>query len=209
MNFKLGVIILFLSASSSQVMGQLKTELLPTTALPKNISYQGKPVQIIRYEDKTGTYLALITQTGVQPQKGEDDNHQAHLYGYLYQLNGAATPTQIWTLHDQVTDCLLDIVAGFVPGSMVVTDLDKNGKAEVWVVYRLACRGDVSPGELKIIMHEGMTKYAMRGIGRIKIGNTIQHDGGVITSNDFKKGAVTFSQYAGNLWNKYLTEVIR
>ncbi|WP_374951860.1 M949_RS01915 family surface polysaccharide biosynthesis protein [Mucilaginibacter sp.] len=75
----------------------------------------------------------------------------------------------VWQLHGMVTDCKIDMVANFVPGSITITDLDKNWKSEVWVAYRLRCRGDVSPNELKIIMHEGATKYAQRGIGKLRL----------------------------------------
>ncbi|OKS87453.1 hypothetical protein RG47T_2914 [Mucilaginibacter polytrichastri] len=176
--------------------------------LPKNISFQGKSVQSVKYQDNTGSYLAIITQTGIQPQKGDDEFKQAHLYGYVYQLREVGAPVLLWQLHDMVTDCSLDMVANFIPGSLTITDLDKNGKAEVWVAYRLSCRGDISPSDFKIIMHEGATKYAMRGISMIKVGNAIQHDGGVITSDEFKKAPLSFKVYAGKLWNKYVLETM-
>lgn len=189
--------------------GQIKTQQVANTALPNNIHYQGKALQAMQYQDKTGSYLALITQTGVQPQKGDDEFKQAHLYGYVYQLNAGAAPKVLWQLHDFVTDCNLDMAANFVNGTFAITDLDKNGEAEVWLGYRLCCRGDVSPSDFKIIMHEGTKKYAKRGTGRIKVGNAIQPDGGTITSDDFKTAKSVFAQYAGKLWQKHLTEVIQ
>lgn len=203
--------ILLLSLSiciSTIAFGQVKTQVINKSALPKTIRYLGKPVQTIKYQDNTGTYLALTTQTGEQPQKGDDEFKQAHLYAYVYQMNASGTPTLLWQLHDMVTDCNLDIVAGFVPGSLTITDLDKNGKAEVWVAYRLSCKGDVSPNDLKIIMHEGTTKYAKRGVGKIKVGGKLQPDGGEITSDDFKKAPVLFKQQADQLWKKYVLETI-
>lgn len=204
-------IVLFIICSfiSSRAAAQIKTQVMAATAVPGNIRYQGKPAQVMQYQDQTGTYLAFTTQTGAKPQKGDDEFKQAHLYAYVYQLKGNAAPVLLWQLHDMVTECNLDMVAGFIPNALTVTDLDKNGKAEVWVAYRLSCRGDVSPSELKIIMHQGSTKYAMRGIGRLKTGNTIQHDGGVIYSSDFTSGPVAFRQYAGRLWDRYVMEVIK
>jgi len=199
------VTLLFMSA---WVNAQIKMQPVASANLPKNIRYLGKPVQSIKYEDNTGSYLALTTQTGEQPQKSDDEFKQAHLYGYVYQLKDRGAPVLVWQLHDMVTDCNLDLVTNFIKGSLTITDLDKNGKAEVWVAYRLSCRGDVSPSDLKIIMHEGTTKYAKRGIGKIKVGNAIQHDGGVITSDEFKKATVEFKQYAGKLWNQYVLETM-
>jgi hypothetical protein len=190
------------------VSGQIKTQVVSKTALPKNIIYQGKPVQAVQFQDGSGAYIALTTQTGTQPQKGDDEFKQAHLYGYVFQLKGGTPPTVLWQLHDMVTECNLDMVANFIPGSLTVTDLDKNGKAEVWVAYRLSCRGDVSPSELKIIMHEGTRKYAIRGEGRLKVGKVLQPGGGVSASDDFKNATVPFTQYARGLWNKYVIETM-
>ncbi|WP_374950172.1 M949_RS01915 family surface polysaccharide biosynthesis protein [Mucilaginibacter sp.] len=199
------VILLLINAWAN---AQIKMQPLASVNLPKNLRFQGRPVQSIKYQDNTGSYLALTTQTGEQPQKGDDDFKQAHLYGYVYQLKDGVTPVLLWQLHDMVTECNLDMVANFIPASLSITDLDKNGKAEVWVAYRLSCRGDISPSELKIIMHEGTTKYAKRGIGKIMAGKAIQHDGGVITSDEFKKAPVSFKIYAGKLWDKYVLETM-
>ena len=202
------ILTVALILTSAWVMGQIKVQPVPGKNLPKGVSYKGKPVQAVKFQDNAGNYLALTTQTGEQAQKGNDGFNEAHLYGYLYQLKNGGAPALLWQLHDMVTDCNLDMVAEFIPGSLAVTDLDKNGKAEVWVAYRLSCRGDISPSDLKIIMHEGTTKYAQRGIGKIKVGKSVQHDGGEITSNDFKNAPVSFKQYAGKLWNKYVLETM-
>jgi hypothetical protein len=189
------------------VNGQIKTQAIAKNALPKNIRYQGKPIQALKFQDNTGTYIALTTATGEQAQKGDDGFRQAHLYAYLYQLKANSQISIVWQLHDKVDECNLDMVAEFVPGSFSVTDSDKDGKAEVWVAYRLACNGDISPSELKVVMHEETTKYAKHGIGKIKIGNAIQPDGGEVMSDDFKKAPIAFRQYASKLWSKYLLEI--
>jgi hypothetical protein len=58
-------------------------------------------------------------------------------------------------VNDFIKDCMVDIDAAFKKNSLKVTDLDKNGIAEIWVMYEMACKGDVSPSDLKIIMYEG------------------------------------------------------
>lgn len=186
---------LFIVSIQSIVWGQVQSKVVTFTALPAGLVYKGKPLQALQFQDQTGDYVALTTETTTL----ED---QAHLAAYVYTSNGS----MLWQLRDGISDCPLDRVAAFVPGSFKVTDLNKNGKAEVWVAYRIGCRGDVSPSELKIIMHEGTTKYAMRGMGKLKVGNAIQPDGGTITSNGFRKS--TFERYAEQLWKAYLVEVM-
>ncbi|WP_420153217.1 M949_RS01915 family surface polysaccharide biosynthesis protein [Siphonobacter sp.] len=186
---------LFIVSIQAVVWGQVQSKVVAPTALPSGLLYKGKPLQALQFQDQTGNYVALTTETTTL----ED---QAHLAAYVYTSNGS----MLWQLRDGISDCPLDRVAVFVPGSFKVTDLDKNGKAEVWVAYRIGCRGDVSPSELKIIMHEGTTKYAMRGMGKLKVGHAVQPDGGTITSNGFRKS--TFERYAEQLWKAYLVEVM-
>jgi hypothetical protein len=65
---------------------------------------------------------------------------------------------------DGVTSCPFDITCEFIKNAIKVTDLDNDGTAETTVQYKLACRSDVSPSNMKLIMHEGADKYALRGL---------------------------------------------
>jgi len=51
----------------------------------------------------------------------------------------AARPAPNWQVHDFVADCPLDLGARFIPQALTVTDLDQDGTAEVWLVYRTTC----------------------------------------------------------------------
>ncbi|RZK53732.1 MAG: hypothetical protein EOO59_12150, partial [Hymenobacter sp.] len=185
--------VCLLLASSAQA--QLRVSALAPAAVPAALQRSGRVVQALRYTDHTGTYTVLATEHGPipdpDPQSGE--GQRADLYAYQYAATGAA-PT--WQLHDFVADCPLDLEAQFIPKSLTVTDLDQNGTAEVWLVYRTTCRGDVSPSTQKIIMHEGSRKYAVRGTSRIALGNG-QHDGGTYTLDAAWQAApVAFRQQA-------------
>ncbi|OZI07644.1 hypothetical protein BWI93_13570 [Siphonobacter sp. BAB-5385] len=188
-------LFLFILSVQQVALAQVQSKGIAPSALPAGLLYKGKPLQVLQFHDQTGDYVALTTETTTR----EDE---AHIAAYMFGANGS----KLWQLNDGIADCPLDRVAVFVPGSFKVTDLNKNGKAEVWVAYRIGCRGDVSPSELKIIMHEGTTKYAMRGVGKLKVGNALQPDGGTMTSNGFRKSA--FNTHAEQLWKAYLVEVM-
>jgi hypothetical protein len=109
-------------------------------------------------------------------------------------------------VHDFVAECSLDLAAQFAPKSLTVTDLDQDGTAEVWLVYRTTCRGDVSPSTQKIIMYEGPRKYAVRGTSRLALGGG-QHDGGTYTLDAAWAAApATFRQHAAQLWQQHRDE---
>jgi hypothetical protein len=188
---------------------QVKVRPLAPTAIPATLRHVGKVVQALRYTDRTGTYCVLATETGPAPAANPDDGQRADLYAYHYQMPTTGAPTLSWQVHDFVPDCPLDLEAQFLPGSLSATDLDQNGTAEVWVVYRTTCRGDVSPSTQKIIMREGAKKYAVRGNSRIQVGAK-QFDGG-----DYKLDAAwqtapaAFRQHAVKLWQRYMSEQLK
>ena len=202
------LLILFYLLLALATKGQVKTQIVDHSSLSKTFTFKGKAVHAQRFQDKTGAYLSILTQTGAIPQKADDEFMQAHLYAYVYKPKAGSAPLLLWQVHDMITDCNLDLAANFIAGAYRITDLDRDGKAEVWLGYRLTCRGDVSPGVFKIIMYEGKTKYAMRGVGKIKIGSHLQPDGGEIESNDFSKGPTVFNQYASKLWREFVVEKI-
>ncbi|GAB3637375.1 hypothetical protein GCM10027422_29650 [Hymenobacter arcticus] len=194
---------LLLLAGSAQA--QLRVSPLAPAAVPATLKRSGRVVQALRYTDRTGTYTVLATQSGPAPDPAApaSDSQRADLYAYHYPANSAA-PT--WQVHDFEDDCPLDIEAQFRPKGLTVTDLDHDGTAEVWLVYRTTCRGDVSPSTQKIIMHEGPQKYAVRGTSRIAIGNG-QHDGGAYTLDAAWQAApVAFRQHAAQLWQQHRNE---
>jgi len=185
---------------------QLRVSPLASSAVPATLKRSGRVVQALRYTDRTGTYTVLATQSGpaADPAAQSSDGQRADLYAYQYPASGAAPS---WQVHDFVDDCPLDLEAQFRPKGLTVTDLDQNGTAEVWLVYRTTCRGDVSPSTQKIIMYEGPRKYAVRGTTRIVAGG--QTDGGAYTFDAAWKGTpAAFRQHATQLWQQHRDEKI-
>ncbi|MBF9221930.1 M949_RS01915 family surface polysaccharide biosynthesis protein [Hymenobacter ruricola] len=177
---------------------------LTATGIPKSIAYAGHVVDAARWTDTQGDHLVIATETGATASKSPEAEgaRDAALYASHYLLQGAAwQPT--WKVTDFVKECPLDIEANFVPHSFAVTDLDRNGQAEVWLMYQTACQGGVDPNSLKIIMYEAGRKYAVRGTTHIKVSATT-YDGGQFTFDEaFGKGPAAFRSYAAQLWTKY------
>ncbi len=185
---------------------QLRVSPLAPAAVPPALKHAGRVVQALRYTDRTGTYTVLATQSGPTADpaaKTTDDAQRADLYAYQYPATGS-TPS--WQVHDFVGDCPLDLQARFRPKGLTVTDLDQDGTAEVWLVYRTVCRGDVSPSTQKIIMYEGARKYAVRGTSRLPLGGG-RYDGGTYALDAAWQAApAAFRQHAAQLWRQHLAE---
>ncbi len=191
------------------VTAQVKTTPLGKGNIPPSIKYAGKVVDAITYTDNEGEHIIITTQTGILDVKSKDPDddglRKSDLYAYAYLVKNGIT-TLSWQLHDLSGECPVDPKASYIPKTFAITDLDKNGKAEVWLMYSVACRGDVSPADMKIIMHEGVKKFAVRGQDRVKVSATTYDGGKYAFDEAFKKGPEVFRKYAENLWKKNIDE---
>lgn len=193
-----------------------KTDSLVTTRIdsaqvPKALKYKGNFKEGFQWKDKTGEYIVFTSETGVYINESfqhENDGSDAEVFAQCYSLGNNQL---VWKVNDFIKDCMVDIDAAFKTNTLNVTDLDKNGIAEVWMMYELACKGDVSPSDLKVIMYEGKQKFAMRGQTKIRTGIENQgkpiFEGGSYTFDKaFKEGPKVFRDHAEKLWNKNMGE---
>jgi hypothetical protein len=186
-------------------LAQFKVTKLDKNAVPKNIQYNGNIVQAVRWIDKTGDNIVILTATDKTPSKGPMGGRDAALYAYHYLVSGDSIK-QTWKVYDYVEDCDVDIDLYFLDKTFAVTDLNKDGKAEVWIMYKNSCRGDVSPAPMKIIMYQDGKKFAVRGTNKVQH-SANYYDGGEFRFDDaFKTAPAEFRKYAERLWKQHEVE---
>lgn len=190
----------------SAVSAQIKTTPIDKKAIPVGIHFAGDVVGAVKYSDKNGDHIVITTETGKVDIKGNDGFRKADLYAYQYDLKDGK-PVLSWIIHDLVSDCSVDITCSFVPKTFAVTDLNNDGKAEVWVMYQTTCRGDVSPLTMKIIMYQDHQKFAVRGTTKSRVSDKDFMGGDYKFDDAFKAGPEVFRKYASALWSKNLMEV--
>lgn len=152
--------MIFFACSSAQ--GDIAAVKLSPSKIPSGIKVKGRITDTFHWSDSLGTNFLILAGTGLVQGQNEDEQSQQ-----IFASHYVSTDTGyrlLWKLTDGVLDCPLDLEAGFLPGSTGITDLDKDGIAETTLVYRLSCRGDVSPSDMKLIMHEDTVKFALRGV---------------------------------------------
>jgi len=186
---------------------QVKVTRLDKTAIPKTIKYTGRIIDAVSFTDKDGEHLVITTESGIVPSKGPDSDNfrNEELHAYHYKKT-AGELKLTWQTYDFIKDCDVDLAAHYLPNTFAVTDLDNNGIAEVWLMYKTVCHGDVSPSDLKIIMHQGDKKYAVRGRTKAKVSDTTYEGGEYTFDAVFKAGPKTFRDYAANLWKNNMIE---
>lgn len=155
--------------------------------VPDGVQLEGEPVAAIGWTDQAGKGLAVLTRSSSQDEA--DGTESVGLFAYSILVEGPGAPRVLRTVQDGVEACPLDTLAAFVApggsdpdgassgpfvdpqaggsgttqGPLLVTDLDDDGTAEVSFAYATACRGDVSPADLKELVLEGDRKYIIRG----------------------------------------------
>ncbi len=187
---------------------------IDSTQFPGSIKYEGFIKNAVRWKDKSGDNIVITTETGIyrneQLKHEFEDSSDAELYAYHFILSNNVA-IQTWRVKDFIADCPVDITASFVKNTFKITDLNKNGIAEVWLMYKTVCHGDVSPSNMKIIMYEGNNKYAVRGENKVQVGSDVNDKGSFIGGEykldaNFKNGPKVFKEYAQNLWKENLME---
>jgi hypothetical protein len=183
--------------------GQVATTKTDANKLPKQIKYSGHITKAVTWKDNVGTNYVLTTETGEyksKDQEGEEYKNAA-LYVYHYVTKTGST-TLLWKIYDYSKDCPFDVFIKFIDKAFKITDLDKNGIAEVWLMYNNQCTSDVSPAPTKIIMYEGDKKFAVRGESRVQVSEKGFTGGQYTLDDNFKNGNSLFRQFAIELWEK-------
>ncbi|MCI0472256.1 MAG: hypothetical protein L0Y76_01590, partial [Ignavibacteria bacterium] len=177
--------------------------------LLRTLLFDGKFVAGVSWQDKNGKNAVILSETDEKVKKGkgeyEDDRRSKELYGYHFIIKDGVAE-ELWKVQDFIKDCEFDVTIEHIKKSLTVTDLDSNGTAETTFIYKLTCRSDVSPADMKLIMHEGKEKYAIRGEMEISLPNGDEYGGKMNPDKSFSKAPESFLKYAKKQWEQLKTE---
>lgn len=135
--------------------------------VPASMRLKGQVQEVWKWNDNLGENLLVLTK--VEPyddsQKNQygEEGQTAELHAFHYARK-EGDYQQVWMMNDAEKACPFDITCQYINNAVTITDLDADGLAETKLQYLLSCRSDVSPATMKLVMHEGTTKYALRGL---------------------------------------------
>jgi hypothetical protein len=198
--------LLFANILLSQKLTAVKS--LDVKDFPKAIPYKAKVKKALSWTDGLGKNLAIWTETGIYSNpkfKHENNGADAALLAYHFIFD-KKNAVETWRIYDYVADCPVDIEASFMPNACQVTDLNQDGVAEIWSMYKTVCHGDVSPCTMKIIMYQGAKKYSMRGENRVELSKNEFYGGSYQFDKAFVDGPKVFLDFAKKLWQKNLMQ---
>jgi hypothetical protein len=183
--------------------------------LPNEITFEGNLKELVKLKDLMGEHIIILTETGEIPSANiidHDEETDFKIYAYDFILDKNENKYKLnWKIQDFISNCEFDLIMGFVKNTFKITDLNKNGIAEIWTMYKMTCTSDVSPSDLKIIMYEGQKKYAIRGENKVLYG--IDDDGKKLymggeykIDKSFSDGPNEFLEFAEKMWKENIDQ---
>jgi hypothetical protein len=163
-------------------------------------SIKGAIINGLSWKDSKGEHRVLFTAIPVKMNESSGLQSGA-IYVYCFSKNTSGWK-KTWEVKDRIDACEVDATCEFLPNSFTITDNDGNNLGEVTFLYKLSCKGDVSPDDKKLIMYEGVNKYAIRGstILQLAEGN---EGGDKKIDPSFTKAAKPLLDFANTQWDKF------
>lgn len=132
--------------------------------------------------------------------ESEAFDQEIFAYNYVKQNDNLSL---LWKMYDFEKDCVMNLIIQYLENPPLLTDLDNDNIMESWIIYKKTCTSDVSPLDLKIIMHEGNKKYALRGKNIVETGVDSYAGGEKEFDSNFKNGDQRFIGFAENIWEEH------
>ena len=205
---------LLISAASCGQQTTIRPQQLNESDLPGDISYQGDLVAGCKYTDKTGENIVILTETEVMKWEDETDDwiilSNKSLYAHRFlKVNGQWE--EVWRVYDMEFECINYPIAEFVKEAFTITDLDRDGVAEIWLMYIKSCKGGVDPDNMFLRMYAGEEVYTLTGETKIRFhsnedGMEYSYGGEYAMDDNFlnKQTPSVFVDYAKALWEKHI-----
>ncbi|EYA71741.1 hypothetical protein M132_1552 [Bacteroides fragilis str. S24L15] len=185
---------------------------LRLTQLPKEIDYKGEFLNCMTWTDKLGENYLITSQSPVHQEELPEGTpiSSKELYARHYIKKGEQVSV-LWQLYDFLKDGYCGMFTVDYLCKPYINDIDRDGICETWLVYQLGCRSDYGtpPLTMKIIMHSGNKKYAIRGqrdvlypqhyIGGSSLGN-------FKTDDNYKTLPEDIQNFGIILWHKFQVE---
>ena len=104
-------------------------------------------------------------------------------------------------IDERESDCGFENRAAFSVSLLNISDLDKNGVAEIYIVYRMGCTSELSPDQLRLVMFENAKKYSITGTTIADYGDR-KEGGKTFVDPSFEKLTEAQRNEAMRIWEK-------
>ncbi len=227
MRFKFISLLLFVVvlAYSQKDLKDLKAE-----EIPAEMKYKGNIVSAVSYEDDLGINYIIQAETGIiTPKSAIEAAKQYELINVAgkvdtirnikadYRIKGLwvyhyvqkdDSLSLLWKNLDHIKDCSFEYIKAEYLNKPIITDKDKNGVAETWLLYQLGCRDNKDVGmAMKLVMYQGAKKYVIQGLRQTKSEKSIKESVATLKADaSFKELSQEVKDYAKLYWDQNKVE---
>lgn len=189
------------AAGVQPAAGALAQEPLDVDAFerPPETGQDGVVAAGLRFTDRNGANVVVL----VHQVEGGGSVNNRRLWAHHY-VEGHGERRMLRTVRDQEENCEFDNLAGFVDGSLGVSDLDGDQLGEVTFAYDLGCMSDVSPKRRKVVLLEDGEKWILRGESRVDAGGGQRLGGRFTPDPERGKWPKTLHDHAIDVWNRFV-----
>ena len=124
------------------------------------------PIKSVHFRDRDGEGLLVLSRTDGQASDPESEQEvdkvvlKATLYG---RTAGSEAFKPRWQIEQETACPGLDLDVDFYTDVSDVSDLNKDGVAELTVASHAFCGGGIDPHDIAIEMREGQASYTITG----------------------------------------------
>lgn len=176
--------------------------------IPTGYDYTGSVMDGARWTDANGENVLLVSRREIAGTDDEfPEENKEELFGYHY-INNEGTIRLLWKIYDFAHNPC-DGGHGLL-SNVIVRDLNNDGIAENAFVYNIQGSCDVSPIPIKLMLHSGSEKYAIRGNNKVQASmepGAIPDGGEMNFDPAFNTAPPEFRTFADELWRNSLKKI--
>lgn len=196
--------------------GQHDLRRVDISTLPEQIGPIKDVSVAVRWTDSLGDHVVLTTQKIKRPsddvffrrrEQGLPEKSISSFFAegeppatYHFTIKNDSADLQ-WKVAGTFKACTQPTEGDKLKGSFIVTDLNKDGVAEVWVIYKGMCVDNETQANMRITLWEANKRYTMSGTRSLKIDGQILK-GSYQFDQAFKNASALFVTYAEKLWKR-------
>ena len=143
----------------------MKPQKISMQELPEEITVFGTFNEAWKWVDSMGENVFLLSHEVKNDSPGDEfsDEPESGFVHTAHYLKKDDKYRSIRTSTDDEKACSFDLLCDFIPSCTTITDLDNNGYAEIKYQFTKACRSDVSPASMTLVLRENGKNHILMG----------------------------------------------
>ena len=163
--------------------------------------FEGELIQTVSWVDLSGKNTLVISGKPAYPIDADMRRAELHVYAFVTPDD---LPYPQWLLQEVVDSCYCDCAVELAESPIPIHDVDKDGIAEVFLMYFLNDLCDASPMFTKLTVASGKNMYVLEGYTRRFLAPGLPGLKKISPGPTFSSAPSAIQQAAYMYWEEYL-----